>query len=146
MTLPLKSQQVVAKLAEVLADVGGAKVERNAPLPATAPSNGLVIIHDGDPGDPVDVLLGSVEYSWEHEVPIEVVVQKATTAARIDQLSTLLAAVGERLRADRTLGGLVDYIEFGPPDFQDEAIKGAAALKGAAVMLRISYDSPDSLS
>ena len=55
--------------------------------------------------------------------------------AKVGQLSasafdSLIAAIGTALEADRTLGGLCDWVEPEAPASVDLPIEGAAALKG----------------
>lgn len=140
-----KRERVTAKIAELLEGVGGAKVKRNDPIPQAAPAEGLVIIHDGDPGDPEVTLGAPVVYEYDHEIPLDVVVQKPTTAARVGQLDTILQAIGAKLAEDRTLGGLVTWVEWGAPETQDERFQGNASLKGAVVPLVVTYETTDPL-
>ncbi|CAA7626639.1 conserved hypothetical protein [Magnetospirillum sp. SS-4] len=72
------------------------------------------------------------------------VVQGATPEDRDAALDAILAAIGDRLAVDPTLGGTVDLAMPEPPEFITEAIDGAAGLKGAKVIVVLEYtaDSP----
>ena len=58
----------------------------------------------------------------------------------------LTGAIGTVLAADRTLGGLCDWIEAEAPEPVDLPIEGAAALKAAVIIVVLHYASPDPLS
>ena len=102
-------------LHERLQLVPGATVLRNEVLPAKIPTGGLVIVRDGEPGEP-EVTLNPVNYLWQHRAEIEVVVEAATGEARDAALDALLVAIGETLTADPTLGGVVDTSQRWSPD------------------------------
>jgi hypothetical protein len=74
-------------------------VLRNEVLPARIPPDGLVVVRDGDPGEP-EVTLNPVTYLWQHRAEIEVVVEAATAAARDAALDALLVTIGATLSAD----------------------------------------------
>ncbi len=126
-----RREEVLTALLSAIEGVPAATVKREEPLPEKVPAGGLVILRDGDPGEP-EVLLSPLTYLWQHRADIEVIVQKAPDAAPA-ALDALLTAVGSALGADRTLGSLVDWVEWSAPQTRDLAIDGAAGLKGAVV-------------
>ncbi|EME70000.1 hypothetical protein H261_10637 [Paramagnetospirillum caucaseum] len=141
--MPSVREQVLAALLARLEAVPDAAAKREVPLPETVPSGGLIILRDGDPGDP-EVILSPVTYLWEHQTEIEVILQRGQdddSAA----LETLLMAVGNALAGDRSLGGLAEWLEWGAPKTSGLAIDGAAALRGATVPITIHYASDDPL-
>ena len=115
---------------------------RGEVLPERVPTEGLMILRDGDPGDP-EVLLSPLLYLYDHRAEIEVVVQAGDTAARDAALDTLLASIGSAFAADRTLGGLCDWIEPEAPKPVDLPIEGAASLKAAVVPVILTYATAD---
>lgn len=123
----------------------GASVKRDGPLPEKVPSGGLVILRDGDPGEP-EVLLSPLTYLWQHRADIEVIVQQAPAETATAALDALLSEVGIVLSADRTLDGLVDWVEWGAPQTRDLAIDGAAGMKAAVVTVTLHYASTDPLA
>ena len=141
--MPSIREQILAALLARLETVTGATVKREAPLPETVPAGGLIILRDGDPGDP-DVVLSPVIYLWEHQTEIEIILQRGQDddSAALDNL---LMAVGVALAADRSLGGLAECLEWGAPKTSGLAIDGAASLRGATVPVTIHYASPDPL-
>lgn len=142
--MPTRREEVLAALFARLQTMPAAIVKREEPLPEKVPAAGLVILRDGDPGEP-EVLLSPLMYLWQHQTEIEVVVQQAPADAATATLDSLLAEVGSALAADRTLGGLVDWVEWSAPQTRDLAIDGAAGLKAAVVTVTLHYASNDPL-
>ena len=100
-----KREDILTALFAALAGVGGATVTRNLALPTRIPAAGLVILRDGTPGEP-EVSLSPLTYHYEHAAVVEVIVQgQATQDASFD---AICVAIGARLAANRTLGGLCD--------------------------------------
>jgi hypothetical protein len=64
-----------------LQTVTDATVLRNEALPERIPDGGLIILRDGDPGEP-ETLLSPLSYYWQHRALVEAVVQKGDQAAR----------------------------------------------------------------
>ncbi len=69
--------------------------------------------------------LSPLRYHYQHRAEIEAVVQAG--ADRDAAFDTLAAGVGMALAADRTLGGLCDWVEAEAPRPVDLAVEGAAA-------------------
>jgi hypothetical protein len=141
---PSAREAALLALHQRLHAVPGAPVLRNEVLPAKLPAGGLVIVRDGDPGDP-EVTLNPVTYLWQHRAELEVVVGGPTPAERDTALDTLLVAIGVALASDPTLGSAVEWSEAGAPRTEDLAIEGAAALKGAVVPVTLVYTSTQPL-
>jgi len=114
---------------------------RGEVLPERVPSVGLLILRDGDPGEP-EVTLSPLRYHYQHRVEIEAVVQGTDRDATFD---TLIASIGTVLTADRTLGGFCDWIEAEAPRPVDLPVEGAAALKAAAIPIILHYTTADPL-
>lgn len=110
-------------------------------LPERVPAAGLLILRDGEPGEP-EVTLSPLAYHYEHRAEIEAVVQGADRDAAFD---TLCASVGAALVADRTLGGLCDWIEAEAPRPVDLPVEGAASLKAAVITVVLHYTTSDQL-
>ena len=51
-----KAEQVLASIRALLEAMPGATVERNSVLPEKVPAGGLIILRDGDPGEPEQAL------------------------------------------------------------------------------------------
>lgn len=120
-----------------------APVLRGDALPERIPATGLIILRDGKPGDP-EVTLSPLTYFYEHRAELEVVIQAGT--GRDALFDALTADIGSALAADRTLGGLCDWVEAEAPEPVDLPIEGAAALKAAAITVVLHYATPDPLT
>ena len=119
-----------------------APVLRGEVLPERVPAAGLLILRDGDPGEPA-VTLSPVRYHYQHRAEVEAVVQAG--ADRDMAFDTLAAGVGIALAADRTLGGLCDWVEAEAPRPVDLAVDGAETLKAAVIPIVLHYASTDPL-
>ncbi|MFZ3582160.1 acyl-CoA transferase [Loktanella sp. DJP18] len=115
---------------------------RGEVLPERVPTDGLLILRDGEPGEP-EVTLSPLRYHYQHRAEIEAVVQGADRDAAF---GTLCASIGLAIAADRTLGGLCDWIEAEAPRPVDLPIEGAAALKAAVIPVVLHYSTADSLA
>jgi hypothetical protein len=118
-------------------------VLRGDVLPERIPANGLIILRDGKPGEP-EVTLSPLTYFYEHRAELEVAIQAGT--GRDTLFDALTASIGTALAADRTLGGLCDWVEAEAPEPVDLPIEGAAALKAAVITVVLHYTTPDPLT
>ena len=119
-----------------------ANVLRNDVLPECVPSAGLLILRDGEPSE-AEVTLSPLRYHFQHRAEIEAVVQGA---ARDNAFDALCTSVGLMITADRTLGGLCDWVEAEAPRPVDLPIEGAAALKAAVITIILHYSTADPLA
>lgn len=110
-------------------------------LPERVPTAGLLILRDGEPSDP-EMTLSPLRYHYQHRAEIEAVVQGAERDAAFD---ALCAGVGLMIAADRTLGGLCDWVEAEAPRSVDLPVEGAAALKAAVISIILHYSTGDPL-
>ena len=111
---------------------------RDEVLPERIPAAGLIILRDGQPGEP-EVTLSPLRYHYQHRAELEVVVQAPN--GRASAFDTLITAIGTALESDRTLGGLCDWVEPEAPASVDLPIEGAAALKAAVVTVVLHYNT-----
>ncbi|GHC33325.1 hypothetical protein GCM10007291_37930 [Gemmobacter nanjingensis] len=111
-------------------------------LPERVPTAGLLILRDGEPGEP-EVTLSPLAYHYQHRAEIEAVVQCTDRDVAFD---TLCASVGATIAADRTLGGLCDWVEAEAPRPVDLAVEGAANLKAAVIPVVLHYSTADPLA
>jgi len=121
-----------------------ATVLREEVLPERVPPAGLVILSDGDPGTP-EVMLLPLSYSYEHKAELEVIVQGKTPAARAAAFDSLAQKIGAVIAANRTLGGLCDWVEAAAPKPVDLPIEGGEALKAAIIDITLIYTTADPL-
>jgi hypothetical protein len=116
---------------------------RDEVLPERIPAAGLIILRDGQPGEP-EVTLSPLRYHYQHRAELEVVVQAPN--GRASAFDDLITAIGAALEADRTLGGLCDWVEPEAPASVDLAIEGAAALKAAIITVVLHYTTTGPLA
>ena len=114
---------------------------RGEVLPERVPAAGLLILRDGEPGEP-DVTLSPLRYHYQHRAEIEAVVQGADRDVAFD---ALCASIGAVIAADRTLGGLCDWVEAEAPQPVDLPVEGAASLKAAVIRVSLFYATSDPL-
>jgi hypothetical protein len=103
---PSKAEQVLEAVKAVLETIPDAVVERNSVLPEKIPDGGLIVLRDGDPGEPEQALGGFESTYYQHAAEIEVYVEERDTAARDAAFDALLLQIGIALEADPTLGDL----------------------------------------
>ena len=114
---------------------------RGEVLPERVPPDGLLILRDGEPGEP-EVTLSPLRYHYQHRAEIEAVVQGANRDVAFD---ALCAEIGAVFSADRTLGGLCDWVEAESPQPVDLPVEGAASLKAAVIRVSLFYTTSDPL-
>ena len=138
-------ETILQALLAALQNVPGATVQRGDVLPERVPTGGLVILRDGEPGEP-EVTLSPLRYHWQHRAEVEVIVRGKTPTARDSAFDALAAAIGTALAADRTLGGVCDWSEPDAPQPADLPIEGAQALKAAVIAVTLHYTTSDPLN
>jgi hypothetical protein len=140
-----KRETILQALHTLLSGISGPTVLRNANLPERVPSGGIVILRDGDPGEP-EVLLSPPEYIYGHRADADVVVDAPSPAARDSVLDGIMLAIGSAVAADRTLGGLCDYAETAAPVPVEMVVEGAPGFKAATLPIILHYGTSDPLS
>jgi hypothetical protein len=136
-----KAEHVLEYLKATLKTVTDATVERNSVLPEKVPAGGLIILRDGDPGEPEQALGGFANAYYQHGVEIEVYVEEGDAAARDAGFDALLRGIGTALDTDPTLGGLAFGLTYGRPDTSIEAVSGAPAIKSATLVVTVDYEA-----
>jgi hypothetical protein len=141
-----KAEQVIEAIKASLETVPGATIDRNSVLPEKIPHGGLVILRDGDPGEPEQVLGSFGSTYYQHAVEIEVYLDDGDAAARDAAFDALLQQIGVAVEADPTLGDLAFGLTYGRPEPALEAIAGAPAIKTATLSVTVDYASDAPLS
>jgi hypothetical protein len=141
-----KAEQVLEALRAVLETVPDVSIERNSVLLEKIPGGGLIILRDGDPGEPEQALGGFGNAYYQHSVEVEVYVEEGNAAARDTAFDTLLQQIGAALESDPTLGGLAFGLIYGRPEPAIEAVAGAPAIKAATLTVTVDYETSAPLS
>lgn len=140
-----KREQVLEALRALLtAALPAATVKRNAAKPERIPDGGLVIIRDGDPGEP-EITLSPLTYIHAHRVPLEIAAFGSGLLTREQAVNQMLAAIAGAVAADRTLGGLCDFVETQAPLTDDLETTGALTGRWADAALMVTYSTSDPL-
>ena len=140
-----KREQILGSLALSLRSGLTATVRRNEVLPERVPAAGLMILRDGDPGEP-DVTLNPRTEFYSHRVEIEVHVPRDSAGGGEAALDALLGAVGMALRVDPSLGGLAENLTPSAPETGALAIEGAAPILTARLVVTVEYLVSDPLA
>lgn len=140
-----REEVLEALLALIATALPSAKVERNTAKPERIPVGGLVIVRDGDPGDP-EATLSPLTYIYTHRIPIEIAVLAAAPLSREETLDQMLRTLGEAVESNRTLGGLCDFLEPEAPSIDDIEATGTIAGRWASAVILATYATPNPLT
>jgi hypothetical protein len=144
--MPSRREAVLDAIKTVVAGaLPAAEVKRNLDKPERIPPGGFVIIRDGDPGEP-EVLLSPLIYVYEHRIPLELAAFASTSLTREQVLDQMLVAIGTAVAADRTLGGLCDFVETEAPTSDDLEAAGAISGRWADAAIIASYATANPLT
>lgn len=122
-----------------------ATVKRNAALPERVTDQTMAILRDGEMGE-LEVSLSPLTYHWQHQVAIELFVAEPDASARDARMDGLLMELATLIEADRTLAGVVEYAEIGPPKFDELAPEGTSGIKACLLPVILHYSSSGSLN
>ena len=140
-----KRETVLNALFARLSNLEDISVKRNETLPQKIPDDGIVILRDGNMGEP-EVLLSPAHFIYQHIAEIEVIVQAVSAYERDLKLDNLLERIDAILKTDTNLGGIVDYYYPQTPEFIEELIEGAPTIKAAIVPVMLEYASETALT
>jgi hypothetical protein len=140
--MPTQREIILTALADAFRTIPHVPVLRGEVLPERVPTAGLLILRDGNPGDP-EVTLSPLRYHYQHRAELEVIVQ--ASGDRDTRFDQLIARIGAAIAVQRTLGGLCDWVEAAAPEPVDLAVDGAASLKAAVVPVILHYSLADPL-
>lgn len=134
MALSKREAALEALKSVIAAAVPGATVDRDDEMPDEIPAAGLVVVSDGDAGEPETSYSPYLE-TYEHVAEVSVAVAGLDLVVRLD---ALLQAIGAAIAANPTLGGAVTYAVCRAPDFNALALDGMGA-RGALVPVVLEY-------
>lgn len=141
-----KRETVISAVKALVAEaLPGAEVKRNLAKAERIPPGGLVVIRDGDPGEP-EVSLSPLTYLYSHRIPLEVAAYESATLTREQVVDVMLGAIGAAVMANRTLGGLCDWIETQAPVTNDIEALGALPGRFADLAILAVYATTDPLN
>ncbi len=144
--MPSKKEMVLQALFDGLsAAVPAADWNRNKAAPEEIGAGGWCNLMDGDPGPP-DVTLGVLSYAYDHEAELTVIVEAMDDAARDVALDALLVPIGAYLKANPTLGGVVDYVEPEAAEAFTDYDGGVVPRKFAPLPIILSYETSEPLN
>lgn len=139
-------ESAIGALFAVLGELSlGATVKRNAALPERVSDQAMAILRDGEMGEP-EVSLSPLTHHWQHQVAIELFVADPDASARDARMDGLLVELAAQIEADRTLGGVVEYAEIGPPKFDELAPDGTSGIKACLLPVVLHYSSSGPLN
>ena len=141
--MPTPRETILTALADLLRTIPHVPVLRGEVLPERIPPSGLMILRDGNPGEP-GVTLSPLTYHFQHRAELEVIVQSTTDRDAL--FDALVAQISAVIAADRTLGGRCDWVEPEAPDPVDLPVEGAASLKAAVIPMILHYSTTDPLA
>jgi hypothetical protein len=139
-----REEVLTAVKAIIAAAVPAAEVKRNLDKPERIPPGGLVIIRDGDPGEP-EYTLSPLSYTYTHRIPLEIAGPHAPNLTREEGLDQLLTPIGAAIAADPTLGGLCEFAEPEAPETDDLETQGARSGRWAATAVTAIYTTSNPL-
>jgi len=131
-------EQVLWALRNVIDQLENVQVFRNAVIPQRIPAGGLVIIRDGEPGEP-EVTLSPTVYSYSHRIPVELYVAQDDVDKRDKQVDQILESMGDILNNNRSLNGLIEHMEWDAPVMDEELVEGAGDIKRSLVTVICHY-------
>jgi hypothetical protein len=134
-----------AVLGQLPLGTSGTMVKRNVALPERVSEQAMAILRDGEMGEP-EVSLSPLTYHWQHQVAIELFVADADASERDARMDGLLVELAALIEADRTLGGVIEYAEIGPPKFDELAPDGSSGIKACLLPIVLHYSSPGPLN
>lgn len=139
-----KREEVLNALWTRLLTLTEVEVKRNEMLPLKIPDGGLVVLRDGNIGEPT-ILLSPPCFLYQHRAEIEVVVQQTSAADNDAQLDCVLEKIGQLIMSNVTLSGLIDHMHAAPPEFIEQSVEGGLNIKGATVPIVLEYSSINTL-
>ncbi|WP_088183583.1 hypothetical protein [Sphingobium sp. Z007] len=118
-----------------LDDDGGDRPRRIDP-------RGTVWIRDGELAEP-DIDLSPATYHYSHRIPVEIAAYSSSEPLRL-VLNRMASMIAAPIKADRFLGGLVDYIDVTALELVSINAIGAQTQKGGMFDIVATYttDSP----
>lgn len=136
-----KREQALTALGKlVIETLPAADVERNNFDRDEVGKGGLIIVADGDPGEP-EVTLSPATYYWSHRAEIYVMVSGSKSTERDLQMDTIAAQIAAALEDDPTLGDVVENAQAIRLDIEEEPVVGGQNTKGAVLQILLNFET-----
>ena len=142
---PEASTVRVSDQSDALPEVEVLGIDNDAVAPARIPPGGRIVVRSGDPGEP-EVTLGILTYSYSHRIPLELSGYATQTMSREEVLDVMAVAIGEAVIADRTLGGLVEFLDTETLTTDDLAVADAKPAKEGDAAIVAAYTTLNPLT
>ncbi len=143
---PSQRESAIGALFAVLGQLSlGVMTKRNASLPERLSEHAMAVLRDGEMGEP-EVSLSPLTYHWQHQVAIEIFIADPDASERDKRMDGLLVELAALIEADRTLGGVIEYAEIGPPKFDELAPDGVSGIKACLLPVVLHYSSSGPLN
>jgi hypothetical protein len=120
-------------------------VQRNSGVPVDVPAGGLIILHDGESGQP-EIMLSPLTYEYQHVVELDIYVQAATADEADRIFDVLRMAIGQVVTSDRTLGGLCHWAEAQAARPTNLPLLGTMPIKAATIPVELHFATSNPLA
>ena len=134
-------ETILLALRDRLSSIADVRVVRNEVLPEKVPPGGLIILRDGDAGEP-EVTLSPVTYFWQYRATLDVLISGQDMDTRIDNL---FAAIAAAVEDEPTFGGLCDMAIPLAPETSALGVEGAPNIKAAIVPIELYFTTTSQL-
>lgn len=138
------SKQLQVKLALkalIQAALPGAEVigpDGDEEIDERIPDGGRALLKSGDPGDP-EIILSPLTYIYDHRFPLEITAYPTAGQTGEQVVDAMAEAIGDLIEADRSLGGLCDFLDAYAPSTQDIYVEGGAVARGSDGAIIATY-------
>jgi len=144
--MPSVREQIIAAFFSDLKTLESSRIKvlRNPDKLMKVPADGaIIILRDGESGDP-EVLLSPLTYIYEQVATLEIMIDNAYAQSQQTSLDDLLMIIGNLIENNRNMNGLAEWVEAQAPEFLQEAVEGAPAIRAATVnvLMRFNTTSP----
>jgi len=136
-----KFELIMSELVEGMENIVDVTVERNTAVPEKIPTGGLIVLRDGDPGEPETTLGGFGGVYYSHGIEIELYIEQGDATVRDAAFDIFVQSIGTALEADSTLGGLAFGMSYGRPEINTESVSGAPAIKTGTITMIVEYET-----
>lgn len=143
-----KREEAITALVTTLKNgLSGVDVKRDEPMPNAIDKvkRSLVSVFEGEAGEPEE-LLSPQSYIYNHRAEIEIYVRDGKAGTRHTKMDVLLSQIGTVLQNSPTLGGAVDILTIGSPEFNDMSEAGMETVKAAVVPVYLEYVTTNPLT